>query len=91
VAIEAVEVTTRLTEAAKRASAGELPRLIHEAVIHLKGVDAVRILCRRSGTRLRVSEVVATKNGHTSRFRPQPATAAQLDTYATAILQEWGL
>ena len=60
-------------------------------MIHLKAADSVWIHCLRNGARLQVSEVVATESGHTSRIRPDAATAAHLDTYATAILQDWGL
>ena len=91
VGIEAVEVTTRLTDAAKTPGTDERPRPIDEAVIHLKGADAVRIHCRRNGARLQVSEVVATEKGHTSRIRPDAAATAQLDVYTTAILQAWDL
>ena len=89
--IETIDVTNRLADPADTLNTPALARHVDEAVIRLKGPDAIRIHCRRDGARLQVNEVIASKHGHASRITPNAATAARLDRYASTILQAWGL
>ena len=60
------------------------------AVIRLKGPNAVRIHCSRSGERFSVDGISAREYGHVCHVKPRKADAVQIDLYADTILQALG-
>ncbi len=90
--VEKIEVASGLVDLqTARDALVPIVRHVNAAIIHISGPNTIQLLCVREDSLFRVDEVTAREYGRIARMKPDNASAAQVDIYANAILQAWGL
>ena len=90
--VEKIEIASGLVDLqTARDALVPIVRHVNAAVLHINGPNAIRLRCVREDSLFRVDEVTAREYGRIARVRPDKASAAQVDVYANAILNAWGL
>ena len=90
--VEKIEIASGLVDLqTARDALVPIVRHVNATVVHISGPNAIQLRCVREDSLFRTDEVTAREYGRIARVRPDRASAAQVDVYANAILNAWGL